>query len=111
LSGSATPVVNCAGFRFDTGAGDTVFTCYTSDGVSTTASSSGVTVAASSTYDLVIDMSNSSKILFYINGTLVNTATTTLPGASTPLGPEMTITTLTTTAENFSLGTMRLESY
>ena len=109
LTASATPL-NCAAFRFDTSAGDTAWQCCTANS-SATVTPSGVTVAASTTYDLVIDMSNSSQILFYINGILVATATATLPTASETLGPEMTLTTLSTTAVNFSVGTMGLTAY
>jgi hypothetical protein len=106
-----TPAVNSAAFRFDTSVPDTTWKCYTSNGTTNTVTSTSVVLAASTTYDLLIDMSNSSQILFYINGALVATVTTNLPGATTTLGPQIQITTLSAAIRDFSVGTMRLESY
>jgi len=110
LSGSTSPAVNAAAFRFDTGS-DTKWTCFTSNGTTSTATATSVTVAANTTYNFVIDMSNASQVLFYINGSLVATQTATLPTTTTPLGPLSTVTTLTTAAAVMSVGQTRLESY
>jgi hypothetical protein len=110
LSGSTSPAVNCAAFRYDT-TSDTKWTAYTSNGTGTTATATSVSVAANTTYDLAIDMSSASQVLFYINGSLVATQTATLPTTTTPLGPVSTVTTLSSTAAVMSVGQTRLESY
>jgi hypothetical protein len=70
-------VLEYAGFRYSTDAGDTNWMCVTSDNVSTDAQSSGVAFATSLFRLRIIASSASAK--FYINGSLVKTLTTNLP--------------------------------
>ena len=110
LSASASPLVNSAAIRYDT-ASDTTFKAYTCNGSTSTVTDTGVTVAAGTKYTFFIDMTDPTKILFYIDNNLVATNSTNLPTAASTLGPVMTITNITGTAKDMSVGTMRLESY
>lgn len=101
-SGSATPAVEMAGFRFDTGASDTTWQCRTRDGTTGGISNSGVAVS-SAVYRLRMVL-DGSQVLFYINDTLVATRTTNLPGSSTLLAPYVRVTTLTTATKNLGFG-------
>jgi collagen triple helix repeat protein len=73
---------NLMGFRYSTVAGDTKWQACTKDAVTLNAQDSGVTVATSTRYVFKIDATNQTSIKFFINGTLVATSTTHLPGAT-----------------------------
>jgi hypothetical protein len=103
LDQSDAGVGNTVGFRYSTGAGDTKWQAVTRNAGTglNTVTDTGVTVVADTRYEFHIDARNAgSSILFYINGTLVATLTTTLPVLTTTGGPYMTIT-------NLSAGTAR----
>jgi hypothetical protein len=99
-SGSADPAGHRLAFRFDTGAGDTVWQAVSKDGTTQGISSTGTSVTADTRYVMRIDGSNAASVDYYINGSLVATRTTNLPGASTALAVAQTIT-------NLSAGTAR----
>ncbi len=111
-SGSATPTANLASFRYDTGAGDTTWKCVSSNASTNTVVDSGVTVATSTTYDMFVDSSDPSKLVYTINGAIVATITTNLPVDNTNIGPNISITNLLAgTARDLSVGTTRIQQY
>lgn len=84
VAGTATPTGNFVMFRFDTSAGDTHWKCCTRDNVTTNVVDSGVAPVANTSVFLAIDcdpVAGAAK--FYINGVLVATITTHLPGSTT----------------------------
>jgi hypothetical protein len=84
--GSDTLVANSVGFRYSTAAGDTTWSCRSSDGASVQASDSGITVATSTLYEFkLINRGGPGTPTwdFYINGNRVATHTTTVPSAVT----------------------------
>lgn len=101
LTGVATPTTqNVAAFSYDTGRDGTVFwRTVTNDGVgAATVTATTTAIATATVYNLRIEMNGATNVLFYINDTLVNTHTTTLPDLNLPLGFQMSATTLTTGA-------------
>lgn len=106
-SGSATPLVHLAAFRFDTGAGDTHWMACTGDGTAVTATDTGVTPASGDRPTFEIRL-GASSVSFYLNGTLVATNTTHLPTGSTDLGYQTWITSLAAAAKTIAEGAMVL---
>lgn len=88
--------VETAMFRCSSVAGDTTWKTITSNTGATTVTDTGVTVTSGVSYELRIDMSDSSNIKFYINGDLVSTHTTNLPSGSTDLSGQALVTNTTT---------------
>ena len=75
--------IKYAAFRFSTNAGDTDWMCETGNGTSVNVASSGVAVVASTMYTLQIKFNDSvPNVVFTINGAVVYTSTTDLPGTS-----------------------------
>lgn len=74
------------GFRFSTDAGDTNWIAANKDGTTLKTTDTGVAVTADTKYRfrMVADAVNNA-IRFYVNGTLVATHTTNLPGSTTTL--------------------------
>jgi hypothetical protein len=116
---SATPgaadsiaTVSGLGFRFSTGASDTKWVALSSNGTTQTvapALGGSPTVAANTRYELVIDARDIANVRFYVNDTLIATATATIPAAATDLGMGATVATLTTAQRDLDVGLMRLE--
>jgi hypothetical protein len=71
---------DACGFQFSTVRGDTNWQCISSTGGVQTTVNSGIAVAVDTEYQFAIDMSDPSKIDYYINGTLITSITTNLPG-------------------------------
>lgn len=116
ISGVATlaglNAIRTAAIRFDTGLSDTDWMCVTSDGTTASATDSGVAFAINTTVTVTIDLMNSGTAYFTINGNpAVPTVskTTNLPTGSTPLGPQASITTLTTAARNIYLAHFQVD--
>lgn len=115
-SGS-TPLFDLAGVRFDTSAGDTHFKFYNDDSSASTVTDSGITPSASTAYTFVVDMSAGSSACTYtilgsdgVTASTSQSVSTHLPRSSVGLGPEVSISTLTTSATQLGIGTMRLET-
>jgi hypothetical protein len=97
LSTKATPTTeHCAAFRYSTDVDGTAFwRCVTHDGGATpTVTTTTAAIATNTAYTLRI-VHATGEVRFYVNGTLVATHTTTLPGATTALNGSCTAVTLT----------------
>jgi hypothetical protein len=94
-TGSATPSLHLAAFRYDTGTDGTAFwRCITAAGSATqTTTTTTVAVAANGVHDMAIVLS-ASDVKFYIANLLVGTHTTNLPTATQLLTPRIHVTTL-----------------
>lgn len=99
-----------AAFRFSTNVPDTHFQCETGDGTTVTTTDSGITVAANTTYTLQIKFNDSTpNVVFSINGTVVATNTTHLPGATTVLTHYWAMVPLANVATSVDLGWIYIE--
>jgi hypothetical protein len=100
-SGSADPSgVHLAAFRYDTATDGTAFwRCCTKDGTTMTVTATSVAVATDTVYLFRIE-TDSSAVRFYIDGNLVATHTTNLPGSSTAIGPTAKVTALAAAAKS-----------
>jgi hypothetical protein len=100
-SGSADPSgVHLAAFRYDTATDGTAFwRCCTKDGTTMTVTATGVAIATDTVYLFRIE-TDSSAVRFYIDGNLVATHTTNLPGSSTAIGPTAKVTALAAAAKS-----------
>lgn len=93
---SSDPAIHIAAFRYATDADGTAFwRTVTKDGTTINAVESSVAIAADTVYRLRIRVNTAGEVLFFINGTLIATHTTQLPGATTLLGYGNRVTTLT----------------
>jgi hypothetical protein len=107
---AAMPAIHLAGFRYDTTVDGTAFwRCVTNDGGAGTITTTSVAVAQDTKYELLIDMSDQSNVRFYINGVLVATHTTTLPGSTQNIGHHEQIRTLVASAKNVKLSRIFME--
>lgn len=102
----ATPTTqNVAAFGYDTGIDGSVHwyavTCNGASGVTRT--DTGVTVSTATPYDLAIDASSGSSVLFYVNGTLTNTISTTLPTSTSTASVQAVLTTLANAGINLKM--------
>lgn len=97
-SGSSTPAITLAAFRYATDVDGTAFwRCVTDNGTGSPAVTVTTTaVAVSTRYRMLIDARDSTSIKFYINDTLVATHTTTLPVNTTDMGGTFQIRQLAT---------------
>lgn len=95
-----------AAFRYSTGVDGTAFwRCVTCDGASNvTTTTTTVAIATSTFYDLRIEFTAASTVLFYINDVLVATHTTNTPGTTTGLSPISRVITLTNQARQAYFG-------
>lgn len=103
-TGSATPAVHLAGFRYDTAADGTAFWRCVTDNASgsPTVTTTTVAVSASTIYTLRLSMSNTTPdVKFYIDNVLVATHTLTLPTSTTILISYNAVSTLTTAVRSF----------
>jgi hypothetical protein len=87
-SGSATAPAHTAGFRFDTGAGDTTFKAVTKDATTATVLETGYVPQADGQFNLGIELAGvvgvaPQRANFYINRVKVQTTTLTLPVSAT----------------------------
>lgn len=93
-----------AGFRYDTAADGTAeWRAISSDAATETVTNTAVAFIASTAYDLLLEF-DSTEVRFWINGSLVATHTSNVPGTSTLLGPEKTVTTLGNVARRLLWG-------
>ena len=87
--------------------------CGSGDGTNHTGTDMGITVTANHYYDIIVDLSTAGTLVCSVadNGGAFTTVTktTNLPAASTSLGPEETITALTTAVRNISIAYLYLE--
>lgn len=101
-----------AAFRYDTGVDGTAFwRTVTNDGTTTgnvTTTTAGI--AVSTLYLLRIKVVSTTSIEFYVNGTLVATHTTDLPGASQDLGFWLSLTTLAAAAKSIRFSRLVLSA-
>lgn len=88
------PTGDLAAFRYSTNAGDTEWMCCVKDGSTLSATASGVTVATDTMYLLWVE-TDDSEVRFYINETLVHTASANLPSIDQDMGFHVGMTTLT----------------
>ena len=92
---SSDPAVHGACFRFDTSAGSVNWWTWSNDGSGGgTLTNTGVTPASHTAYTLEIEIISTAEIRFYIDGALVATHTTNLPGSTTSLIPHCKVRTL-----------------
>ena len=85
LPGSGGSSLHCAAFRYNTGVDGTAFwRTVTADGSAETVTTTTAAVTTNTRYILRI-VTSASDVKFYVDGTLVATHTTNLPGASTNL--------------------------
>lgn len=105
-SASDTPAVHLAGLRYSTGAGDTNFMLCTSDGTTFTSLDSGLVVTALTRYVMVVDMTVSNEVNFYVNQLYEGTLTSNLPGATTLLAPIAVNATLVAAPREFHISHM-----
>lgn len=77
------------GFRFSAVGGDTNWMASSSDGASNNNSSTGVAVAADTRYILRAKAISTTSVEYYVNGTLTNTLSTNMPGATVALMPSV----------------------
>lgn len=96
MVGSATPAFSYFGFRFDTGAGDTKWTCYADNASGTPTTIVTTFTPAAGEYLLQMTSDPSvAAVNYYINGSFVGTITATLPATSVvALAPYAGIETL-----------------
>lgn len=104
-TGTTQPTtVHYAGFCYGTDVhGTEHWRVWTANGSSGTAFNTGVTVAADTAYLFEIEVNNT-DVKFYINGSLVHTATATLPGSGQSLFWYYSVTTLTAAARVLKWG-------
>lgn len=91
-SGSSTPALNFAMFRYVAGT-DTDFRIYTGDGTNRTQTGSGVSFSNNQEVRFRITL-EPTKVRFFIDHAFVGEITTTLPTASALLSPYLSLTTL-----------------
>lgn len=104
-SGSATPSLHLAGFRYDTAADGTAFwRCVTAAGSATqTVTVTTVAVTASAAYRLRITSADANTVDFFINDVLVARHTTNLPTATTALQLWAAVTALSASARTLDV--------
>lgn len=107
---SATPAVSYAAFRYDTGAGDANWQCVTDNGSGVpTVTNSTVAVTGTTSYRLrIVILTGSGTVLFFINGVLRATHTTTLPAVTTDLGHVEQLRNLVAAARSMRVGMVRV---
>lgn len=106
VSGNAGPATTGAyatargaWWRYDTGVDGTAFwRCVTADGTNATVTTTNAGISTFSVYDLGITIDTAGTVRFEMNGIVVATHTTNVPGTSQSLGPQVSVTTLTTAA-------------
>jgi hypothetical protein len=110
-TGSATPSLHLAAFRYDTVADGTVFwRCVTAAGSATqTVTTTTNAVTGGAAYQLGI-VTSATDVKFYIAGLLVATHTTNLPTSSTNLAPRVDVTTLVAGARTTAWSQVELRS-
>ena len=92
-----------AAFRFSTNVPDTNWQCETGDGSAETVDDSGIAVTAATLYKLQIQFNDATpNVVFSINGTVVQTHTTHLPGANKALAFLTGLQTLTAAARTLN---------
>lgn len=92
---SDDPTIHGVGFRYSTTSGSVNWQAWSNDGSGGgTLTNTGVTPNSHTAYTLEIEIVSTSSVRFYINGTLVATHTTNLPGATTSLYPRCMSRTL-----------------
>ena len=101
-SGSSTPNLHFAGFRYVAGT-DTTWRAYTGDGANRTNEDTTIAVQASTSYNLRVRLTSTQAQLIiglpgvndgFVNGTWTRTITTTLPSTTQLLAPYVRITNL-----------------
>lgn len=111
LDAVGTPTTqHVAAFRYDTGVDGTAFwRCITCDGASNvTTTTTTVAIAVSTYYWLRIEFTDATSVDFYINGVLVGTHKTNLPGSTTLLSAISRVATLTTQARRGNFSDLRV---
>lgn len=83
FGGSDNPAQNYIAFRFSTGAGDTNYQAICHDGSSATIVDTGIPGDTSSHRFAIVCDDTGASVKFYIDGNLVATITTHIPGAGT----------------------------
>lgn len=106
IDSSDTPTIrHVAAFRYSTSAADAnwqAVTCNAAPGCTVT--DTGVVFATSTKYTFRIVFNGSTNVKFYIDGSLVATSTTTLPGPTTALGYIVRAIPLSASARSISWG-------
>lgn len=103
----ADPGGSIIGFRFIPGT-DTNFMCATRDGTTLTLGDSGVTPATDTEYVLKFECDQSAgNIKFYINGSLVHTANTTMPALNTVIGAAFYIQTTVNAVRSWKMSSLK----
>jgi hypothetical protein len=108
-TGSATPAIHLAAFRYDTGAdGSAFWRCCTDDaGAAPTVTATSVAVTASTVYECRIRL-KAASVEFWLNGAEVAEHTTDLPAGSTSLSWYATVTTLTAAARAIAISRVQI---
>lgn len=112
LSGVSSPTTqNVAGLRYDTGAGDSNWKLVTCDGGGTpTITDMGVAPTTSAATIIQLDLTNSSQVTGWVNGTS-KTNTTHLPSNTANLAYDAALTTLANTSVTLRISEIMLETY
>lgn len=115
LGAITTPTTqHVAGIRYDTGAGDSAWQMVTCNGTAAAVQSTSRSVTANTEYDFVIVFSGTT-VRVYVgtngNSPFANAAVTTTTDVPSVinLGPEISITTLTTSAATLNIGKVHME--
>lgn len=107
---SATPVLDMAAFRFDTGAGDVNFmACVNDNSGGITSVDTGVLFNDNTAYDLGVQL-DGTQAVFLVNAKEVARIATNLPTATTLLDYGIYLTNLTTSARQLRWGRITIES-
>lgn len=93
-------------FRFSTSAGDSQFMACVKDGSTLSATATGVTPATDTEYEFLIEC-DSGEARFYINQTLVHTASSGMPTTAQLLGFHWTLTTLAAAAKGWLIESIK----
>jgi lysophospholipase L1-like esterase len=114
-SGSASPAISLAAFRFDTGAPDTNWAVATKDGTTLNAKGTAIAITASTIYELAIVArgtagSAPTSYDFYINDFPAGSLTANLPATGLVLGVGATVTALAAAARSIELSRYTLTS-
>lgn len=107
MSASDNPAGHLAVFRYSTDASDTTWRCVTKDNSTLNSQDSGVAISTNKVI-LAVEWLSSGTVRFYVNGTLVQTITSNVPGSSV-CKPLIYGETRANAAKNLRIGWMYCE--
>ncbi len=110
MVGADDPVGNYAGFQFSTDRPDTNWKCISKDNSVQEISDSGVAPGANTLVVLEVEIVSGTHVKFYINGALVATHSTRLPGSTVNLRYIVGLETRTGSTKTLNVGVLRIMS-